>query len=255
MNIKKTYQDLVVTSIILNFFDATLTALVVMAVSYLIIYFYRFNFLIAIVVAIGFFIRSFIRKIKQNKIILLENKYPDLKERLRTSYDNQDASNTVVNSLHNDILDMIEKVDVNAYLNPKRLAFKVISICAIMFFVLYISSVGFDILDLKTRIVHSSFYQKINSAAKDLFDKPGELTERPKLSEPRLLDLGDKDMNVTIDTYNTKLDISQIEESEKNDFGGHYPDEVKGAAQESYEEDIPEEYKEVIKDYFGKINK
>jgi membrane protein implicated in regulation of membrane protease activity len=256
MNIKKTYQDLVLTSIILNFFDALLTALAVMAVSYAVIYFYRINYLFAIAVAVAFFIRSFYRKIRQNKILLLENQYPNLKERLRTSYDNQDSSGTVVNSLHSDIHAQIEKVDVNAYLNPKRLSIKVAAICILMFLTLYFSSVGFDILDLKTRVMHSAIYQKINSAAKDLFDKPGELEgARPKLSEPRLLDTGNKDMNVTIDTYNTKLDITEIEQGEKNDFGGHYPDEVKGASQETYEEDIPEEHKETIKDYFGKINK
>ena len=67
--------------------------------------------------------------------------------------------------------------------------------------------------------------------------------------------MGDKDFNLTIDTYNTELDISDISAGEKNDYGGHYPEEVKGAAQEVYEEGIPEEYKEIIKTYFKKINK
>jgi hypothetical protein len=59
---------------------------------------------------------------------------------------------------------------------------------------------------------------------------------------------------VIVETSNTELDISNIEDTKKNDYGGHYPDEVKGAAEEVYEEGIPEEYKEVIKEYFKKIN-
>lgn len=251
--IKNMYRDLVVGSIILNVFDATLTALVIMAISYMIIYFYRINYLFAVVLAVLFFLRSLIKKIRQNKILVIEKEYPNLKERLRTSYDNQDTSNTVANSLHEDIMNMMNRVDMNAYLNIKKISFKVFAILILMFSTLYFSSVGFDVLELKTRIVQSSIYQKIKDMTSSVMDQPGETKEGPKLKEPEIKKLGDKDVNVTIETYNTQLDISEISEPEKNDYGGYYPDEITGAAQEIYQEDIPEEYKDVVKDYFGKI--
>ena len=148
----------------------------------------------------------------------------------------------------------MKKVDVNAFLEIKKLASKIMVIIVMLLAVLYFSSVGFDILDIKTRIVNSAFYNKLDTFSKDLFDTRDEITDRPKLDDPRLLILGDKDLNVSIDTYNTELDITDISEAEKNDYGGHYPEEVKGAAQEIYEDKIPEEHKEVIKDYFKKIN-
>jgi len=248
------YRELLATSVILNIFDSLLTAVTVFSLSYIIIYFYRISYYFAVLIAVLFFIRSFSQKLKQNKILIIEKKYPDLKERLRTSYDYQENSNTVIDSLHKDITRMMKKVDVNAFLEIKKLASKIMVIIVMLLAVLYFSSVGFDILDIKTRIVNSAFYNKLDTFSKDLFDTRDEITDRPKLDDPRLLILGDKDLNVSIDTYNTELDITDISEAEKNDYGGHYPEEVKGAAQEIYEDKIPEEHKEVIKDYFKKIN-
>ena len=48
--------------------------------------------------------------------------------------------------------------------------------------------------------------------------------------------------------------MGQIRDAGQNEYGGHYPEEISGVAQEVYEERIPEEYKDVIKEYFKKIN-
>ena len=193
-------------------------------------------------------------KIKQNKILVIEKKYPNMKERLRTSYDHQSRSNYVIDSLHNDIVRMMKRVDVNAYLNSRTVSVKVVLVCFMLFSVLYFSSVGLDILDITTRISNSDFYDGIRGRVEDAFDNRIQILKRPRLDEPRLLSLGEDDFNLTIETYNTELDITDISSAEKNDYGGHYPEEVAGAAQEVYEEGIPEEYKEIIKTYFKKIH-
>jgi hypothetical protein len=254
MNVRHLYNELLLTSFILNFFDAFLTSLAAFSVSYFFLYFYRLPFWVAIAVGGAFFIRSFWRKAVQNKISVIEREYPNLRERLRTSYDYKDSHNTVIDSLHSDIMSLMEKVDINAYLNPKKVSVKIILTCVMLFSVLYMSSAGFDILDVRMKIVNSAIYKDIESTARDLFDTRDETKDRPKLDDPRLAALGNKNMSIDIDTYNTELDVNQIDKPEKNDYGGHYPEEVQGAAQEVYQEDIPEEYKDTIKDYFNKIN-
>lgn len=254
MNINKLYRELLVTTIVLNFFDSLLTGISAFGVSYIFVYFYRLKYYFSIIIAVIFFIISFYKKTKQNKILLLEEKYPDLKERLRTSFDYKSRSNPVIDSLHNDIAKMMQKVDVNAYLNSKKLAIKVLVICLTLSSVLYMASVGMDMLEIKVRVENTEFYRRASEIAKNIFETRDETTNRPWLKNPRLITLGNKENNASIDTYNTELDITDIAQPEKNDYGGHYPEEVKGAAQEIYEEGIPEEYKEVIKEYFKKIN-
>lgn len=254
MKIRKLYHELLATTLILNFFDSVLTAFAAFALSYIFIYFYRFKYYFAIAIAAIFFVRSFYLKTRQNKILLLEGKYPDLKERLRTSFDYKASSNTVIDSLHHDIVKMMKKVDVNAYLSPKRLTIKIVVICLALFSVFYMSAHGIDILEVKVQVQSSEIYKKAGTVFDNIFEKRDEILDRPWLKDPRLISLGDDEKNVTIETYNTELDITEIGEPEKNDYGGHYPEEIRGAADEIYEEGIPEEHKDVIREYFKKIN-
>ncbi|MBT3720818.1 hypothetical protein HN789_01420 [archaeon] len=254
INIKKLYHELLFTTLIISFFDAALTGLAAFGLSYIFVYFYRLEYYFSIIFAVIVFIRSFYLKSKQNKILLLEDKYPDLKERLRTSFDYQKRSNPVIDSLHYDIFKRMKRVDVNAYLNPKKLTIKIFVICIALTTVLSLAAYGVDIYEVKLQVQKSEVYRRAGAIVDNIFEKRDEIFDRPWLKDPRLIGLGSKENNVTIDTYNTELDISEIGQPEKNDYGGHYPEEIKGAAQEVYEEGIPTEHKDVIKEYFKKIN-
>jgi hypothetical protein len=255
MNVKGMYTELITTSLLLNIFDAFLTFGAIFSIGFFIVYFYRLHYLFALVPAIVFFLRSLYIKIKQNKILLLESKYPDLKERLRTSYDHQEQSNTVVNELHSDIMDVIKDIDVNTFLTNRKLMLKVGVILAMLVSTLYFSSIGFDMLDIKNAIIKSPIYRGASNFVLGAFDKTrDEVKNRDKLDKAKMIKPGDKEFNVSIQAYNTELDTSQINNPEKNDYGGNYPSEVTGAAQEVYEEKIPEEYKDAVKEYFKKIN-
>lgn len=256
MNIKKMYHEVFFTSIFLNFLDAFLTAAAAFSIVYFIAYFYRLSFLIAVAIGVIFFIRSIILKIKQNKIILLEKKFPELKEKLRTSFDYQDKSNTVINELHSEIINIMKKVDLNAFLNNKTISIKLLLVVFMLMSTLYLSSIGFDILDIKSAVVNSELYKRTVKFTQDIFDETREeVKNRPLLQDPRLIAVGSQELNISIDTYNTELDINDIGDAEKNDFGGHYPEEISGAAQEIYQDQIPEEHRDVVKEYFKKISR
>ena len=257
MNIKAMYNELLMTSLILNIFDALLTAGAGFSLGLFIIYFYRIDiFYVILILTIILFIRSIIQKFRENKILILEKRYPNLNERLRTSYDYKERTNEVIDELHSEISQMMTKVDVDAFLSDNKIIVKVAVICMMMSATLYLSSIGLDVLDLKNAIVNSAAFKKTTGFVAGLFDETrDEVKNRPLLDKPRLIATGDKDLNISIETYNTELDINNIGSPEKNDFGGSYPQEVAGAAQETYQENIPEDYKDVVKEYFKKINK
>ncbi len=255
MNVKKMYNELIFTSLLLNLFDALLSAGAIFSIGYFLVYFYRIPVIIALIASIIFFFRSIILKVRQNKILLLEKKYPNLKERLRTSFEFQEHSNTVINDLHTDILGLMKKVDINAFFSSKRVVMKSAIICGMLLTTLYLSSIGFDSLDIKNAIIKSDVYRRGTDYFSGIFDETREETKnRSLLDKPNLIDSGNKELNISIDTYNTELDIKDISDPKKNDFGGNYPKEIAGTAEEVYEEEIPEEYKDAVKEYFKKIN-
>jgi hypothetical protein len=255
MNVKGMYNELIVTSLLLNIFDAFLTFGAIFSAGFFLANFYRLNFLFALIPAVLLFVRSLYIKIKQNKILVLESKYPDLKERLRTSYDHQKVSNTIVNELHSDIMGYIKDIDVNTFLANKKLLLKVSVILVMLLFTLYFSSIGFDVLDVRNAIIKSAVFKGASNFVLGAFDKTrDEVKNREKLDQAKMIKPGDKEFNVSVEAYNTELDTSKINNPEKSDYGGNYPAEVTGAAQEVYEEKIPEEYKDAVKEYFKKIN-
>ncbi|MEM3374508.1 MAG: hypothetical protein QXE31_04780 [Candidatus Woesearchaeota archaeon] len=252
MNIKNLYRELLVVSLILNFFDALLSAIAMFSIGYFLTFFIRLDVKIAVIASILFFIRSLFLKITQNKIILLEKKYPNLNEKLRTSYEYQDKSNTIINDLHMDIMGYMKKVDANAFFEPKKIAIKTFVIISMLLITLYFSYLGFDTFLIKSTIQRSDFVSKFLPNVFDEYRE--EIKNREKLDKPKLIDLGKNELNISVDTYNTELDIKNVKEPEKSDYGSKLPEEIQSASQEVYQEKIPEEYKETVKEYFKKIN-
>ncbi|NTV24290.1 MAG: hypothetical protein HGA85_08045 [Nanoarchaeota archaeon] len=254
MNVKKMYNEVIVTSLALNFFDSLLSSAAAFAVGYFLAFFFKLPITVAYVAAGAFFLFALIRRIRQNKILKLEESYPALHERLRTSYDHQSASNSVINDLHADIMGLMQKVDVSAFLSGKGIALRIFVICILLFSTLYLSSVGTDFFSIVAAAKNSQAYKMAKTFSMDLFDEEREeVKNREMLDSPSLINKGTQDMNISIDTFNTELDSTDIKDPEKNDYGGHFPQEIAGAAQETYDEKIPEEYKESVKDYFKKI--
>jgi hypothetical protein len=62
---------------------------------------------------------------KTNVIRLIENKYPELKERLSTAYDNRDESNIIVDSLKTDVSGSMTSVSPSVLLSKGKIISKI----------------------------------------------------------------------------------------------------------------------------------
>ncbi len=63
---------------------------------------------------------------KINLSLLIENKYSELKEKLRTAYDNRDEANIIVDSLKIQVSEALDKVSAARMLSAGRLLFKLL---------------------------------------------------------------------------------------------------------------------------------
>ncbi len=63
---------------------------------------------------------------KKNITLLIEDKYPDLNERLRTACDNREESNIIVDSLKSYVSEMLGKVSVSQLFSKSRITAKII---------------------------------------------------------------------------------------------------------------------------------
>lgn len=63
---------------------------------------------------------------KKNVTLLTENKYPELKEKLRTAYDNRDETNVIVDSLKSLVSELLTGVSASKLLSGRVIATKII---------------------------------------------------------------------------------------------------------------------------------
>ncbi|MBN1503362.1 hypothetical protein JW930_07520 [Candidatus Woesearchaeota archaeon] len=255
--VKKMFFEIIFSSIALLFLDSLLTALLFFSLFYFVFTFFRIDILFAALISTVFFLISFIKKIRQNKIMVLEKRYPQLEEKLRTSYDCSSDDNPVALALHTDVINLVTNADINAFLNSKKLLIKVSGVSVLLFLTIVISAYGFDVFRITERIgiPIQPVVNRIKDIAVDISNRVPLRQTTEYMENGKVAQLGDQELNITIDTYNTDIDINEINEPEKNDFGGSFPAEVGGYAQESYEEDISTEHREVIKDYFKRISR
>ncbi len=88
---------------------------------------------IAIILPISAFIIAIISSLllhrkdsEVNATLLIEDRYPELKERLRTAYDNRDENNIIVKSLINHVSDALNKVSSSQLLAKNKIAAKIL---------------------------------------------------------------------------------------------------------------------------------
>ncbi|VVB86529.1 Uncharacterised protein [uncultured archaeon] len=63
---------------------------------------------------------------KINVILVIENKYPDLKEKLRTAFDNRNETNIIVDSLKGGVSDAMEKVSSSHLFTKSKIISKIL---------------------------------------------------------------------------------------------------------------------------------
>ncbi|MBU0757358.1 MAG: hypothetical protein KKF44_04780 [Nanoarchaeota archaeon] len=255
---RKMFHEIVISSILLCFFDALFTGILFFSFGFFLFAFFNLSFIVPILFAAIFFLFSFVKKLRQNKILSLEEKYPELKERLRTSRDYEDDEGPVAMALHTEVIGLVGKADINALINDKKLALKIMGISALFFLTLVFSSYGANITYITNKFsVRPDFinFDNIKTKAADLINNDINLVMTPDfLENGSSAKLGDEELNLTLGIYSTELDVSQIENPKNKEFGETFPSEDANLyAEETYDDSINDEYKSVIKKYFDSL--
>ena len=85
-------------------------------------------------------------------------------------------------------------------------------------------------------------------------DDDGGLAEHTDIfGEKSVALLGDEDVEITLESANVEIDINDIREVEERTFTTTYPEEIGAMAASAFEEQIPKDQQEIVKNYYKKI--
>lgn len=249
----------------LTLFDAAINALIVYLVLYLFSSLFEGDQKYAFYVGVVVFLVSLFLSYRQNAISKVGRKYPVLEDELKAAIDNAYKKNPVIDELKQDVTKDVGIVKTSSFVSEKKIYGKALAILVISFLILFLAPVSFGPFSL------NRFAKGI--ADKLLYDeiKEGELTgptelevggvagaghisdERDIYAEKAVAKLGEDTLSIKISPTGYELNVRNIGAVQRKEFAELYPEETFVAAAESFEENIPKQHQELVKNYFNML--
>lgn len=203
-----------------------------------------------------------IRDDKRGTIDLVEEKYPVMRERLSTAYDNREINNIVVTDLQENVARASVNVIPAAFLNKKRMYVGFLSLLIAISLLTYvsvseyrISSTPQDIKDLIDPLLPNNEGDGSDLAVmEETSDDSGNQSEENLIGEPVVVVVEGKEVDLTLPP-GTGTGFTQGEQanSTPEGFTPSSAYDISVISSSIYSEELPEGYESIIKQYFEEM--
>ena len=202
-----------------------------------------------------------LRAEKKDAISFIEEKYPVLKERMRTAYDNRNTDNIIVRDLIGGVIIDSRHVNSSVFLNRKKLAKDVLVTVFAVVVLAYVAQTGYQTTFSPTdfsEVIENLPFAGSNSDLVSVEENGGTSSDPQDNSElfgePAVIVVEGKDVDLKIPPGAGQGFTSQ-EEGEQNNESFIQSDiyNPEAIASQSYYENLPEGYRSVIQSYFEQL--
>ena len=249
-------------------FQEILTAILIFLGFFLLFAFIRFDFIdpayAAIPAGIYLGVELFYR-IRRDKLVLVESKFSFLNEKLRTASDNLGKDNEIVESLQQEIVNDLKKVDTGAFLDLKHTSLKIGAVLLLCFLVIFLNTfhirgLSIDVDDIVKRANNNVVPAKGNGGdisaggAGGVSDIPAD---EDIFGMQNVAKLGDEELSLGVKTLGYEVNVRDVKEAEKREYDEMFPsqEDIQATSASAYEEDIPKEQQEIVNAYFIELAK
>ncbi|MEM3126652.1 MAG: hypothetical protein QW331_01110 [Candidatus Woesearchaeota archaeon] len=213
-----------------------------------------YHWVVAIFAAVIFAYFYFQKLYSQQSILEVEAKTPELKEKLRTALDYATKENEIILELHKDVLSNIKKVKASHFINNEKLVKNILIAGILAVLVIFVTSlnVSFNPVDFAKRGGFRTLIEEFVPREREVTF--GVLEESDIFGEEDVAELGDQIQKLQLNPEQGAIDLSNIEDVPERHFNVKlFPDAVQPSQESFYQENIPKENKELIKNYFNKL--
>ena len=235
----------------ITLFENVVNTTLVFLVSYFVLSVLDFHPMYALVPALIYLGYFSYFSLKSSKPLIVESKYAPLREKLRTATDNIGMSNPIVEELEYEVTSEMKNVGLSLFINPRTLSYKIFAVMALSFLIIFATTTNLkflsftkssNIFDTKgIKGVGNFVAQKLN-ASDDIYGK-GDVAQ-----------LGDKDLNIRLKPVDFKVNVREEGDAQKQNFEITFPQQAAVKETVAYEENIPQEEQELVKNYFKKLS-
>ena len=243
-------------------FDIILTSVIIFLCFYLALMLINLNPWYGLFPTLGYLIFLLYIDIHTNKYKIVENKYTPLYEKLRTSADNINRENEVVEELQQEVAHDLHNVRVSSFVKIKRVSYKVLGSILLCLVILFASiyNVNFGDFSVALDTVRDFIYKEGGIGAGDglgdeLVGGKGASDDEDIYGEESIANLGNQEIEIKIKQSSLEIIGTAIEEMPEREFEETFPDEIFATASGGYEEKITIENQKLVKNYFKELSK
>ena len=198
---------------------------------------------------------------KKDAISFIEEKYPVLRERMRTAYDNRDMDNIIVRDLMGGVIIDSKPVKSSVFLNRKKLAKDLLVTVFAVMLLAYVAQTGYQApfgpIDM-SEVIDTLPFPGSASDLVSLEENGGTSGEQQNneglFGEPAVIIVEGKEVDLKIPPGAGQGFTSQEEGEQRNESfiqsESYNPEAI---ASQAYYENLPEGYRSVIQSYFEQL--
>ena len=243
--INKTLNELIL-------FENIVNTTLVFLVFYLVLSVLDFHPLFALILALAYLgYYSYITS-KASKSLIIEGKYAPLREKLRTAADNIGMDNPIIQELEYEVRTEMKNVGLSMFINPRILSYKIFAAILLSFMIIFAATSNLKLLEFARHKVPDIFETK-NLKGVGNFAAVKLNTSDDIYGKNDVAKLGDKELNIRIKPVDFKVNVREEGESQQREFETVFPKELTVKETLAYEENIPQEQQELVKNYFKKL--
>lgn len=265
MPFRKIIREIRFTFNMINLFYSTIRSVIFFLVIFLLFTAFNIPWYLTFVPAGYYFFRQMRKRSRLNPYKEIENRYTTLKEKLRAAKDNLDEGNVFVFNLHKEVVNMIRRVNVSSFFNTRRALNDILMMSFLAIVIIILAPFHVQILDVQAMTDMSleldDLIENIGSIGSgdekyEGEDDEGGLAEYEDIfGKKSVALLGDEDLEITLESANVEIDVNDVRDVEERTFTTTYPEEIGAMAASAFEEQIPKDQQEIVKNYYKKIAK
>ena len=236
----------------ITLFENIVNTTLIFLIFYLILSILDFRPLYALMPALLYLIVYSFISLKSSKPLIVESKYMPLREKLRTAADNIGMSNPVVEELEYEVTSEMKNVGLSMFINPKILSYKIFGVIVLSFLIIFTATLNVKLLEFTRQKVPNIFDTKGIKGVGNFVATKLNTTE-DIFGKDDVAKLGDKELNIKLKPLDFKLNVKEEGEAERQNFDTVFPQEMVVKEASAYEENIPQEQQELVKNYFKKL--
>ncbi len=242
----------------ITIFTSLLDTLIVFLISVLVFILISLPWWYGLVIAAVYGVIHTHRAVKhRSNLSYVEEKVPELEERLITVADTVDKENQIVESLQQDVLRGMRAIKTSYFLSFGRLTRELITLAVVSILIITASAHDVQFIDFEQTLRELG---ELGAATGEYELSGEELSFVENISEDiygnkSIAELGNDELQLQLTPLLTDIDIGTAKPPKSREFHSVLPEEIRASTDVSFQESIPKGYQRIVKSYFSEIAK